>query len=94
LRWNSSRSLTLYFIDLLDRLLQTGGRINFRRHHREQERMGVRILEVHHSMDHQERIHSPDYDEHEFDSLLLSDWDYFLVLWKDVQEVDEGLEGT
>lgn len=56
--------------------------------------MGIWILEIHHPLDYQERIHPSYHDEHELDSFLLPDRNHFLVLWKDFQKVDEEFEGT
>jgi hypothetical protein len=88
LRRNPSRSSTFHLFNLLYRLLQTRCWLYFRRHYSQQKRLGLRIFEVHYSMDHQERIHSSHYDEHELDYPLVFDGYYFLVLRKDFQEVD------
>jgi hypothetical protein len=45
-------------------------------------------------LDYQKRVHSSDYDQHVPDSPLLPNWNHFLVLREDIQEVDKGLEST
>lgn len=54
--------------------------------------MGIWILEVHHPMDHQERLHSTYHDEHELDYSVVFDWHHFLVFRQDIQEVDKTFE--
>jgi hypothetical protein len=39
-------------------------------------------------MDHQEWVYTPDHDEYVVDHSVVLLWDYLLVLWKDIQEVD------
>ena len=55
--------------------------------------MGIRLLEVHYSLDHQERIYSTHYDQYGPDSILLSNRNHFLVLWKDIPKVDKKFKG-
>jgi hypothetical protein len=44
-------------------------------------------------MDHQERLYSTHHDKYEFDYSVVSDWHHFLVLWQDLQKVDQELKG-
>jgi hypothetical protein len=90
--WDSGRSSPVNLLNLLHRFLQTRRRLNFRCHHGQQERLGLRILEVHHPMDHQERLHTSHHDEHELDHPLVFDRNHFLVLRQNLQEVDQRFE--
>lgn len=45
-------------------------------------------------MDCCRRIHSAYYDEHVTDPPMVLVWHSILVLWQDLQEVDQKLEGS
>lgn len=94
LRWHPSRSPPLHLLDLLCRFLQTRRRSHLRGYHCQQESLGLRNFDVLHAVDYQERLYPTDHDEHELDYSVVSDWNNFLVFWKDFQEVDWQFKGA
>nr|POE63108.1 putative mfs-type transporter [Quercus suber] len=50
--------------DLLGRLLQTRRRLPHGRHHRQQERLGLRLRRVHHALGRAGRLRAPHHDQH------------------------------
>jgi len=71
LRRDPSRRPAGNLLDVLDRRLQAGRGVDFRGHHGQQERVGIRVLEIHHALDHQERLHPAHHDQYESDPPLL-----------------------
>jgi hypothetical protein len=72
------------------RLVQARQRQHLRFHHCQQEHLGLRLLQVHHALDHPFRLRSAHHDEHEFDHAVVSLRIPVLVEREDVQEVESG----
>lgn len=94
LLWNPSCSTSGHLINVRYRLLQASHRLYFCSDYCQQERVGVWFLKVHHTLDYQRRLYPADNDKHGFDSALLFQWNYLLVLREDFQKVDEEFEST
>lgn len=56
--------------------------------------MGIRLLQIHHAVDHQERLYPSNHDKYGVDHSVVLFRDYLLVLWQDIQEVDAQLESS
>ena len=74
---------------VLRRLLQAGGRLADGCHHRQQERMGLRIRRIHYAVGDQGWICASNHDEHESHYALVPVRYLVLLLWQDVQKVVE-----
>lgn len=62
-RRHASRVHPLHRIHLRRRFLQASRRPPLRRHHRKQERLGLRFLQIHHTLGGEVGIHSSHHDE-------------------------------
>ena len=66
-------------IYLCRRFLQTRVGLHICQHHRQQKRLGLRVLQVHYAMDHKGWIYSADHDEYEPHHSLVPIWCFVLV---------------
>lgn len=88
-----SRSHSRNRVHLRRRLVQARRGPPLRRHHGQQERMGLRLLQVHHAVGDEVGLHSSNHDEWKSGAAVVSVRRRLLEVWKDVQEVDQGFKG-
>ncbi len=79
---DSSRITTSYRFHIRSRLLQASSRFHFREHHRQQERMGLWLLKIHHTMGNQKWLCAANHDQYVSDGDMVSLRDNLLVLRK------------
>lgn len=76
------------------RQLQARRGVHLRRHHRQQEPLGVRVQQVHHALDQAGRVRAPDHDEHASAGAVVSVRHPVLFLRQALQEVDCQVGGS
>lgn len=79
---------------LCGRQLQARGRFDLRLHHRQQESLGIWLQQIHHALDHGERVYPADHAEHVSDDVVVSLCDSVLLLWEEVPRVDGQVVGA
>ena len=77
--WHSSCFNPCYRLDLCGRQLQASRRLHLRRHHGQQESLGIWVQQIHHAMVHCQWFRAARYDEHESDLPLVQFWDLVLL---------------
>ncbi len=77
---------------LCRRQLQARRRISLHRHHRQQESVGLRIQQVHHTMDREIRLCPGDYAEHVLDRAVVLLRHRLLLLREALPKVDFQVE--
>ena len=88
----SGRCASCHRLHLRRRFVQAGRRITLRRRHCHQERLGLRILRVHHPMDHQIGLYPAHHDERLSRSIVVFVRYRLLEVWKDFPKVVSELE--
>ena len=78
-RRHASRFHPLHRIHLRRRFLQARRRPPLRRHHRKQERVGLRFLQIHHTLGGEVGIHSSHHDEWIFGVVVVFVWRLVLL---------------
>lgn len=73
-------------------LVQASSRQHFRRHHSEQEPVGLRVQQVHHPLDHFRRLRAAHHVEYEPDLPLVCLWDRALFLGQEDEGLDEEFQ--
>ena len=89
LHWHSSCSFTRYRLYVRHGFLQTRLRLRLRQHHCQQKSLGIWIFQIHYAVGYQERLVAANHDEHVSDVFVVFLGNYLLVLWKEVQDLDE-----
>ena len=86
-RRHASRLHPLHRLNLRRRLVQAGRRPPLRRHHRKQERLGLRLLQIHHPLGGKIRIYPAHHDKRISGSVVVSVWCLVLLQGQDVQKM-------
>ena len=88
LRGHPSRRHPGHRLHLRRRLLQARRRLDLRRHHRQQEPLGLRLQQVHHPVVYQRWVHPAYHAQHELDLFVVQLRDPVLLYWKEMPQVE------
>ena len=86
---NSGSRTTRDSIHLCCGLVQAGSWVSLCKRHDIQKCVGLWILQIYHSMDHEVRLCATYNDQHESDNLMVSLWRGVLVWWQEDEDMDE-----
>ena len=93
LRRDPSRRPTRDRLDLRRRLVQARRGRHLRRHHHQQERVGLWLQQVHHPLDHRVWVYPSHHDQHDPHHRLVSVWHPLLVQGQDLPQMVEEQQG-